>query len=240
MGDPIIDDSDHRARRALGWTAGFLAVCAVVGVLVALVYDRLGDDEDRTETVAVTEAPRLPGSGGRGDDDTDEPEQADPATSTTVTTAPVPVDLIGTDAGPAFEAFMAHFGVAFQSVELVLYRDYAILQAQDPAAPTHLDRYLFRDGEVADPDPVRLSGGEDFTPELFSLDEIPVDQLPAMAAQALDVYELEREEVTHVIIGRFLPFDDRVSVRVYVSDPERGGGGYARFTTAGELVDVIR
>ncbi|CAN5668543.1 hypothetical protein BH20ACT2_BH20ACT2_05090 [soil metagenome] len=240
MGDPIIDDTDHRARRALAWTAGFLVLCAVVGVLVAVVYGRLSDDDDgRTETVAVTEAPRLPGSGDGGDGaDAEEGEPADTTASTT--TAPVSLDLLRTDATPAVDAFRDRFGGPFQAVELVLYRDYAILQAQDPAAPTHLDRYLFRAGEVGEPDPVRLSGGDDFGPDLFSLDEVRFDLLPAMATQALDAYELEREEVSHIIIGRFLPFDERVSVRVYVSDPERGGGGYARFTATGELVDVIR
>lgn len=47
--------------------------------------------------------------------------------------------------------------------------------------------------------------------------------------------------VTHVIINRFLPFDQRVLIRVYASPTDgRSGGGYVQYTLAGTFVKVIR
>ena len=43
--------------------------------------------------------------------------------------------------------------------------------------------------------------------------------------------------VSHVIIDRFLPFDQRVLVRVYAQPVDgRGGGGYVSYTSDGTRV----
>jgi hypothetical protein len=42
-----------------------------------------------------------------------------------------------------------------------------------------------------------------------------------------------------VLIDRFLPFDERVLIRVYASPTDgRSGGGYISYDTAGALVDT--
>ena len=46
-------------------------------------------------------------------------------------------------------------------------------------------------------------------------------------------------EVTHVIIDRFVPFDQRVLIRVYASPTDgRSGGGYVTYTTGGTFEKV--
>ena len=48
-----------------------------------------------------------------------------------------------------------------------------------------------------------------------------------------------RALVSHVIIDRFLPFDERVLFRVYTSPTDgRSGGGYVSYDTSGALVGV--
>ena len=60
-----------------------------------------------------------------------------------------------------------------------------------------------------------------------------VDDAPGRFAQ--DV------EVTHVIIDRFLPFDDRVLIRVYATPTDgRSGGGYVQYTLGGTYVKTIQ
>ena len=45
--------------------------------------------------------------------------------------------------------------------------------------------------------------------------------------------------VTHVLVTRFLPFDQRVLIRVYATpDDGRSGGGYVSYDTAGAFVKV--
>jgi len=43
------------------------------------------------------------------------------------------------------------------------------------------------------------------------------------------------------IIDRFLPFDERVLIRVYASPPDgRSGGGYVQYTLDGTFVEVVQ
>ena len=47
--------------------------------------------------------------------------------------------------------------------------------------------------------------------------------------------------VTHVLIDRFLPFDQRVLIRVYATPTDgRSGGGYVQYTLDGTYVKVIQ
>ena len=47
--------------------------------------------------------------------------------------------------------------------------------------------------------------------------------------------------VTHIIINRFLPFDERVLIRVYATPTDgRSGGGYVQYTLDGTFVKIIQ
>jgi hypothetical protein len=79
---------------------------------------------------------------------------------------------------------------------------------------------------------------EELPDKLFDLSEIDHTKLPGMTEQAVAQFQGDGMEATHIIIDRFLPFDTRVLVRVYV-DNERGEGGYVQFTPDGGLVEVV-
>ena len=80
---------------------------------------------------------------------------------------------------------------------------------------------------------------EELPDKLFDLTEIDATKVPGMTEQALAQFPEAGMEVTHVIVDRFLPFDTRVLARVYVSHPERGGGGYVEFTPDGSFVETV-
>jgi hypothetical protein len=65
--------------------------------------------------------------------------------------------------------------------------------------------------------------------------------IPDLASRALDELAVEGGVVTHVIIDRFFGLDDGgVAIRVYVTNPERGGGGYLLARRDGTVVRVVQ
>jgi hypothetical protein len=118
----------------------------------------------------------------------------------------------------AVDAFDEELGKGVQALELIVYPEFAVLEAQDKKKKENVDRYTFRDGEVSEPEPVRLVGREkdDLAEHLFSLSEVDLKSLPAITKDALERGKLDEGEVTHVIVARRLPFDKGVRVLVYL------------------------
>ena len=54
---------------------------------------------------------------------------------------------------------------------------YAALQSQDPAVPANVDERDWRNGKVADPAPVKLTGEGDLEANLFTISEINWDAI---------------------------------------------------------------
>ncbi|MFZ5890996.1 MAG: hypothetical protein ACOY0T_08095 [Myxococcota bacterium] len=136
--------------------------------------------------------------------------------------------------------FEERLGKPVMVKELVLYPTYAIAEAQDPKAKHHLDRYVYRNATLGDPDPVRLSGSErDVDRLVFSLDKIAFDKLPAII-QAAPVTDLPLEEakVTHVIITRDVFSKQTPVFRIYVSGPR--DSGYVEYDANGKRGRVVR
>jgi hypothetical protein len=236
VGDPIGDDRSGR-RMALVLVAVGIVAIAVFGYLV-YGWATSGSDDD----VAADEVGAAIGAGESTEHV--EGQSETPTTGETPTTAPAaPRDLLRTDARKPFEAFAKMYGGQPVKVnEILVYEDWAQIQVQVPGEPTHLDEYAWRGGDgVSGPEPVDLLSMEvdELPQKLFDLSELDASKLPAMTAQGLAQFPEDGMEVTHVIIDRFLPFDTRVLVRVYVSDPERGGGGYVEFTPDGGLVEKV-
>jgi hypothetical protein len=164
-----------------------------------------------------------------------------PAGSTSASTVPR-IDLF--EVGPSFAVhdILSAAGNPSQLIEVTVFPGYLFVAYRDPAAPDHLDRRMWRDGNAqeADANPIDDRVDADTTPKLFTAAELEpaLDQLPTMIADAPSRYDVP-VTVTHVIIDRFLPFDERVLVRVYASPADgRSGGGYVSYTTAGEYVET--
>jgi hypothetical protein len=126
----------------------------------------------------------------------------------------------------ALDAWADALGPSIQAVDVVVYPDYAILTARDPATPHHVDRWHYqRDGDLLDPDPVALADEDERTLDLeaFPLDSVAWDRLPALVDEALARTDVEDPTSTYVSVSRNRPTTEAVRVRVYVSG-ERSSG----------------
>jgi hypothetical protein len=238
VGGPIIGEDPSKR-----WLARMLLGLLVVGVVVTAVVlatrgggedvaaDRVGEAiAEETDPTATTLA--------TGDTGTT------PATEVPPSTAPAgEPDLLRGDATQAFGAFADIYeGAPVKVLEILVYPDWAYVDVQVPDEPTHVDEYTWRGGDgVSGPEPQQMLDMEieELPDKLFDLSEIDPSKFPAMTEQALAQFPEEGMEVTHVIIDRFLPFDTRVLARVYVSHPDRGGGGYVEFTPDGGFVETV-
>jgi hypothetical protein len=142
------------------------------------------------------------------------------------------VDLVG--------KFSQHLGgKPVRATQLVLYPQYAMLQAQDPVKPTHIDRYMYRNGVISDPDPVNIQSlrGK-LDDHLVSLDEVALDKLPELIAATLRDLAYEEAKVSHVIVENNRPFTKHNVIRVYASGPRESGR--IDYTAAGKVLRVYK
>jgi hypothetical protein len=247
---PTLPEPTSRLPWILGGVA-VLVVIVVIGAVVALS----GDDDPAPSDVATTSGfveesaqrggldPVTPSSDeaiGEGTTGSVAPSSEGPTPlgePSGQPTAP-PSDLLMDGAGSALADLSAAIGGDTGVLEVVVYDSYVIAEYQNPAQPENVDRVIWRDGTVSDPEPVGFS--EESTAELFMLDDIDPDRVPPLASQALEGFDVDGGVVTHVIIDRFFGADDGgVTFRVYVSHPERGGGGYLLARLDGTVVELV-
>lgn len=229
----MFPSSDDRARSWLILAGGLAATAAVVVGLIAV----WPDDDDSSDTratgsVAVDDTTTTqPGTG------TGEPSQQ----STTVPTSTVVLDdLFHGDLPAAYGALLTAAGNPMQIIELAVYDHYAFLAYRDPAGPGNLDRRTWRDGVVSEAEANTIEDRVDAEtePSLFGPGEINPDLVAQLIADAPTHFDLATA-VSHVLVDRFLPFDERVLIRVYATPTDgRSGGGYVSYDTAGTLVRV--
>lgn len=227
-----------RGSGASGWLVAVLGLTLTLGAVAAVVVLLAGDSTDDTtgEAVATDTLPApadpattVPGAG------TGEPSQQP---STTVPAGPA--DLFGGDLPAAVADLEAAAGGPTEVIGLTVYPDYAFLAYRDPVRTDDIDRRLWRDRTVGDasPNPIDDRVDADTAPSLFALAEVDLTLLPGLVADAVTRYD-RPVEATHVIIDRFLPFDERVLIRIYATPVDgRSGGGYVSYDTAGTLVSV--
>ena len=234
VGGPELEDG----RPGLFLLAG-LVVTALVCAGIAAIWP---SDDAAVRTQSTTDAfggftTTVPGASG------------EPSRGPIGTIDPVLPGLDGDHDGPSLFAGGAPGAVAdivdvaggpTQFLEIVLYDDYGFVAYRDPATTDHIDERLWREGKVAEarPNPIDDRVDADSEPRLFRLDEVDLSKVPTLVEDARTRYPVP-VEITHVIIDRFLPFDDRVLVRVYASPTDgRSGGGYVSYDLAGNLVKV--
>ena len=235
-GGPIIGE-DPSKRWLARMLIGLVVVAVVLGAVLLttrggggdVAADRVGEAVAETDPTATTPA-------------TD--AGTTPATEVPPSTAPAgEPDLLHGDSSQAFGAFANIYdGAPVKVLEILVYPDWSYIDVQVPAEPTHIDEYTWRGGDgVSGPEPQQMLDMEieELPDKLFDLTEIDATKVPGMTEQALAQFPEAGMEVTHVIIDRFLPFDTRVLARVYVSHPERGGGGYVEFTPDGSFVETV-
>lgn len=242
-GSPEVPTTDWvitESRSPLPWVLAALGILAALGLVAAFLLRGSDDPDDRVATDAASGLDReverrgglSPAPGGGSAGEPSEPEV--PSTE-----APSVGNLILDDAHPATRALEEAVGAPHRARSVSIYPTYAFLEYQDPENPAHIDELTWRDGRVEGPEPVPLMGREDVPSQLFTLGDVNLEAVPALARRALDEFALENGEVTHVIIDRFFGGDGSVMIRVYVSDVERGGGGYLLADAEGNYVSTM-
>jgi uncharacterized protein YdeI (BOF family) len=164
---------------------------------------------------------------------------------TTDTTSAIPEDLLH-DRGRAAKAIAAIENAVGASpakvTEVDIYPEYLITEAQDSTILDHIDRYEWRDEDVAPPTPVQLSGPqEEIDASLFPTSGVRWSALPSMVANAERAalhnkpLRIEQPRASYVTVDRSTSSTDdgRVLVRVYISGPRRSG--YVEMTATGEI-----
>ena len=122
--------------------------------------------------------------------------------------------------------FKEKCGGPVKALELILYPQYAKLQAQDPKKKENIDAYDYRNGSVDDPAPVKLMGDSDqktLEDNLFSLETVDFTAVPRMTKDAAQRLNLEDGKVSHMMLKRGLPFNKDVRWRVYVNGTRKNG-----------------
>lgn len=141
--------------------------------------------------------------------------------------------------GEAIEAWERELGDGIEAVDVTVYPDYAILEARQPDALHHVDRWHFqRDGELLDPDPVALTDEDEGALDLeaYPLDSVSWDRLPALVDEALVAADVEEPESVYVVVARDRPTTEAVRMRVYVSGPR--SSGYLLADARGNVLEV--
>lgn len=230
--------SDDRAR---SWLILAIGAVVTVGLVVGLIaWWPSGDDDSSaatTETTLKSKEPRPTSTtAGAG---TGEPS-AQTSTTASATTAPAEADLFRGGLPGAYADLLRAAGDPTQVIELAVYPTYAFLAYRDPVNPGNLDRREWRAGTVGEAEANIIDDrvDADTEPRLFAPGELDPAAVARAIADAPSHYDLPTE-VTHVLIDRFLPFDERVLIRVYATPTDgRSGGGYVSYDTAGTFVDA--
>ena len=232
---PLAPLHDDRDRSWLILAVGAVVTAALVTGLIALWPDGDGGTEvaSGSDSPAVTEAPL--------DEPTTRPGGGNGEPSQTTTTEAVPTGpgaLFDGDFPEAYADLLAAAGGPTEVIEVAVYDTYAFLAYRDPANPGNIDRRMWRDGVVdgAEANPIDDRADADTEPKLFGPGELDPTLVARLVADAPSHYDIPTV-VTHVLVDRFLPFDERVLIRVYATPTDgRSGGGYVKYDTTGALV----
>jgi len=107
------------------------------------------------------------------------------------------------------------------ALSLLVYPDHLVLQAQDPTSPETALQYVFRDGAVSNPVPVKLLGTGKLSDNVFPLDAAKVDAIPRLAREAKTRANIPEGTVARILLRRNLPESMDIQFRVFVSSQRR-------------------
>ena len=145
---------------------------------------------------------------------------------------------------PVIAALAARFPKDARVLNLDLRFDAFDVEVQDPAVPSHVDRFSFEEGVLGGPEPVPVGRNQRrLEAQLFSLADVDLAILPRLLADAVERGRTEDGRVTHVRIERAEGYGEydgwgRPVFRVYVDGPR--GGAYVEYGLDGKKRDVKR
>ena len=211
---------------ALALAAFALAGCGAEDTASTVVVTQTATVSSPGTTETVTAAPPTDEGEGQPGDETIEVGEDTTATATdtpttteatatteTVEPAPLPAPVKGPyEAGGLFaiaKQLEQQLGYKPKVLQIVASDTFVQFQVQDRDKPRNVDQYDWRDGEFADPAPVRLSGSGKLADNLFPLFSVNLRAAPSLVA-AGNALKIEGSETGTMIIRRELPFSDAV------------------------------
>lgn len=126
-------------------------------------------------------------------------------------------------------------GLTVRSVTINPEANTARVEVRDPAVPANVDSYVWHNDSLDEPEPVRLSAGDDLDAAVFSPASVAFDDIEVMTDRALDEFGEPDGYVTTINVHRL-----QEQVTIAMSLQSARADGTARFTAAGELMSVER
>ena len=130
-----------------------------------------------------------------------------------------------------------------KALRLEIRTDAMTLEAQDPKNAQHVDTYKYSRGSVSGPTPVNLARLIDKNLEnnLFKLDDVNLDAIPALMKGAVERASVEQGKVTQMELSRGLILSPPLSMgppqwNILVEGPRGNASVYAN--AKGEILKV--
>ncbi|HEY8545722.1 MAG TPA: hypothetical protein VIL36_11765 [Acidimicrobiales bacterium] len=137
----------------------------------------------------------------------------------------------------AVDAIADRLGVedfAFRSLTINPPNELVVVDVRDPVTPVNLDTYTVRRGTVERVVPVRLSAEVDLDAETILVSTVAFDRLDEMADAA--IAEFDRDGYVTSISATAL--DETATISMSLESDR--ASATARFTAAGDLIEVVR
>jgi hypothetical protein len=148
-------------------------------------------------------------------------------------------------AGQAIAALQQRLGADVRVLRVSVRSDEAEMDAQDPAVAAHVDRHVWREGRLTDPEPVAVGRNlRQLKAQLFAVRDVRLEVLRLGLSEAVGATETEGGRVTHAIIERDTYSSEygdgwtMPQLRVYVEGPR--GGGFLQRNVDGKRRRVVR
>ena len=125
--------------------------------------------------------------------------------------------------------------------ELTLYQDSATLDIQDPKRKENIDRYSYRDGKLALPQPVKLSGDytqADLDAGVFPLESVDFTLIPTMIEDAKTRLKMPDGKVTVLTLKRGDPDFNVFEVRWHIGVTDARHTGSVEYDLKGKKKSV--
>ncbi len=145
---------------------------------------------------------------------------------------------------PLVTALRDRFGQDLRVLRLIVRPDGAEIEVQDPANPSHVDRYEFEDGVLGAPEPVQVGRNQkELRARLFAFAEVDLEVVPRLLPDAVAAARTEQARTTHVSIERLEKGDEYTSwsgplICVTVNGPR--GGALVEYKPDGKRRGVTR